>query len=104
MFDSCALLQGLVQKSQQLGANYVHGEVIGFDTEYQRDVLMEGVKPMSFQKIERIIYRTEDGVEHAIKFAICVLTAGTESPNIAKLAAIGNGDGLLSLPLPVDKK
>lgn len=104
VFDSFALHQALVQKSQELGANYVHGEVVGFNLEYQRDVLMEGVKPMSYQKIERVIYKTEDGEEHSIKFAVCVLAAGTESSNIARLASIGNESGLLSVPLPVDKR
>ncbi|CAH4003710.1 unnamed protein product [Pieris brassicae] len=104
VFDSFALHQALVKKSQELGANYIHGEVVGFDLESQRDVLMEGVKPMSYQKIERVIYKTEDGEEHSIKFAVCVLAAGTDSSNIARLANIGSGSGLLSLSLPVGKR
>ncbi|XP_049888086.1 FAD-dependent oxidoreductase domain-containing protein 1-like [Pectinophora gossypiella] len=100
-FDAWVFLQGLINKSQELGANYVKAEVIGFELEQQRDVLMEGIAPGSFKKINRVIYRSPDNEEHAVKFAACILAAGPESGEIAKFAKIGTGGGLLKIPLPI---
>ncbi|XP_052756904.1 FAD-dependent oxidoreductase domain-containing protein 1 isoform X2 [Galleria mellonella] len=99
-----ALLKGFIQKSQQLGTIYINGEVVGFEMEKQRDVLMEGVAPGTFEKISRVIYRTPDNEEHTIKFAACILAAGHKSGEIAKLAKVGQSDGLLSIPLPIESR
>ncbi|KAJ2953547.1 hypothetical protein O0L34_g1149 [Tuta absoluta] len=103
-FNAWALLQGLINKSQDMGTIYVNAEVIGFELEQQRDMLMEGIAPGSYKRINRVLYKTPDGEEHAIKFAACILSAGHESANIAKLAQIGNGDGLLKIPLPIEAR
>lgn len=93
-----------MQKSVQLGANYVNAEVIGFEFKHLRDLLMEGVTAGTFEKINKIIYRTPDGVERSLKFAACILAASEESANIAKFARIGEKDGLLKVPLPITKR
>ncbi|KAI8427720.1 hypothetical protein MSG28_002156 [Choristoneura fumiferana] len=103
-FDSWALLRGLVQKSIDMGTTYIQADVTGFELEQQRDVLMEGVKPGSFQRINKVLYRTPDNEEYAIKFAACILAAGHESSQVAQLAKIGNGEGLLTIPLPIEKR
>ncbi|CAK1549812.1 unnamed protein product [Leptosia nina] len=103
VYDCQALQRGMIKKSVELGANYVNGEVVGFIMEDQKDVLMEGVKPMSFQKLNKVVYKTKDNEERSIKFAICVLAAASESSNIAKLANIGSHTGLLSVPLPIEQ-
>ncbi|XP_038211684.1 FAD-dependent oxidoreductase domain-containing protein 1 [Zerene cesonia] len=104
VFDSAALWRGMVEKSIELGANYVHGKVVGFEMENQRDVLMEGVKPMSYQKLSRIVYKNEENEERAIKFAICIVAAGYDSPEILNFTKGRNENKLLSLPLPVEKR
>ncbi|XP_060805015.1 FAD-dependent oxidoreductase domain-containing protein 1 isoform X1 [Amyelois transitella] len=104
VFNSWAFLSGLIRKSQDLGAIYINAEVTGFEIEKQRDVLMEGVEPGSFERICKVLYKTPDNEEHSIKFAACILAAGNKSGEIAKLAKIGNSDGLLSLPLPIEKR
>jgi len=35
-------------------------------------------------------------------FGICIIAAGAESGNIAKMAKVGNGKGFLSTPLPIE--
>ncbi|KPI93884.1 hypothetical protein RR46_13049 [Papilio xuthus] len=104
VFDPEALLKGLVLKSSELGVNYVDAEVTGFDVEQQRDVLMEGVTPGGFRKINKVMYRTKDNEEYAIKFAVCILAASGQSGEVAKLAHIGDGDGLLKIPLPIQQR
>ncbi|XP_068620931.1 FAD-dependent oxidoreductase domain-containing protein 1 [Battus philenor] len=104
VFNPWALLKGLVMKCIDLEVNIVNAEVIGFNIEQQRDVLMEGVAPGKFKKINEVIYRTNDNEEHAIKFAACVLAAGDCSGEIAKLARIGIGSDLLKIPLPVERR
>ncbi|XP_047987213.1 FAD-dependent oxidoreductase domain-containing protein 1-like [Leguminivora glycinivorella] len=103
-FDALALLGGLVKKSLDMGTNYIHAEVTGFELEKQRDVLMEGIAPGSFERINKVMYRTPENEEHSIKFAACILAAGHESSQIAQLAKIGNAGGLLAIPLPIEKR
>lgn len=83
---------------------YINAEVVGFELEKQKDVLMEGVAPGSFERINRVIYKTPDNEEYAVKFAVCVLAAGDSSGEIGKLAKIGTGGGLLAVPLPIEKR
>lgn len=103
-FNSWVLLRSLIKKSRELGASYINGEVIGFEIEKQKDLLMEGVAPGGFERINKVVYKTKDQEEYAIKFAICVLAAGENSGKIASLAKIGTGDGLLSMPLPIERR
>lgn len=103
-FNPEAFLKGLVLKNSDLGVKYVDAEVIGFDMEQQRDVLMEGVTPGGFRKISKVTYRTKDNEEYEIKFAICILAAGGCSGEVAKSAQIGVGDGLLKIPLPIQHR
>lgn len=69
-------------------------------------MLMEGVAPGSLQKISHVIYKTEDNEEHYLKFAACIIAAGTETTNLANLANIGTStsEGLLQVPLPLEKR
>lgn len=39
-----------------------------------------------------------------IKFGCCIIAAGANSGHIGKLARIGNGNGILSVPLPVEPR
>jgi len=45
-----------------------------------------------------------NGETQQIVFGICVVAAGAESGNIARLAKVGIGDGFLSTPLPVEPR
>ncbi|CAH0603230.1 unnamed protein product [Chrysodeixis includens] len=103
-FNTWELHKGLLNKCSELGTTFVNAEVTGFQLEKQQDVLMEGVAPGSFERITRVVYKTKDNEEYAIKFAVCVLAAGDNSGEIAKLARIGTGDGLLNLPLPIERR
>lgn len=45
-----------------------------------------------------------DGKVQKISFSVCVLAAGADSGKLAEYLNIGTGSGLLSLPLPVEKR
>lgn len=103
-FNTWSLLEGLVRKNKEMDVKYIEAEAIGFSLEHQRDVMMEGIAPGSFHRINSVKYRTPDNEEHELKFAACILSAGGKSGEIAKHANIGIGSGLLGLPLPVEER
>lgn len=45
-----------------------------------------------------------NGEEKTITFSICVIATGSETNEIAKLAKIGTGKGILSVPVPVERR
>lgn len=45
-----------------------------------------------------------NGERKTIKFAYVIIAGGAESGNIAKLAKIGEGPGMLAVPLPVERR
>lgn len=48
--------------------------------------------------------KTPDGRIQPIKFALCIIAAGAQSGQVGKLARIGSGPGLLSIPLPIEPR
>ncbi|CAG9099655.1 hypothetical protein JYU34_002666 [Plutella xylostella] len=103
-FNSWSVLNALVQRCKDMGTVYMDAEVTGFELQSQRDVMMEGVPPGSFKRIYKVQYTSPEGKEMDIKFASCILAAGAESANIAKMADVGIGKGLLSIPLPIKSR
>ena len=51
-----------------------------------------------------VIMKAPDGKLSSMEFTHCVIACGYESGRVASLAGIGNGKGLLSVPLPVEPK
>lgn len=103
-FDPWALLCGYRRKALEFGAHYVNGEVVDFEFKNQPDMVIEGVDPGSYEGLERLIVKMPDGEIKAIKFAICIIAAGPQSGFVSKLAKIGTGKGMLSIPLPVEPR
>ncbi|XP_041978619.1 FAD-dependent oxidoreductase domain-containing protein 1 [Aricia agestis] len=103
-FNSSVLLKGLQRKCKDMGTTFVEAEVVGFEVVKQQDSLVEGVSPGELKRINSIKYRTKNDEEYNLKFAVCVLAAGVETNNIAQLASIGTGEGLLEISLPLEKR
>jgi FAD-dependent oxidoreductase domain-containing protein 1 len=103
-FDPWALLSGLKNKALEYGAHYVNGEVIGFEYRAQPDLMVEGLAPGSYEGLERLLVKMPDGEIRPIKFAICIIAAGPHSGNVSRMARIGTGKGMLSVPLPVEPR
>ncbi|CAD7085796.1 unnamed protein product [Hermetia illucens] len=103
-FDPWALLSGYRRRAREYGAHYVEGKVVGFDFEKNLDIFVEGVAQGEYESTNRAIIQMPDGEKRTINFAVCVLACGACSGEIAKLARIGTGPGLLSVPLPIEPR
>ncbi|XP_014086371.2 FAD-dependent oxidoreductase domain-containing protein 1 [Bactrocera oleae] len=91
-FDPWALLGGFRSRAKEFGAEFLHGEVLGFDISNNSETL-NSVKVQAKNKETCVV-----------DFDICVLAAGARSGQIAQHANIGTGAGALSIPLPVEPR
>lgn len=48
--------------------------------------------------------RTKSGEVRSVKFGIVIIAAGPFSAEVARMARIGTGKGILSIPLPVEPR
>lgn len=72
------------------------GEVVGFDSANRSPDTNVG--PTQLQ------IRMANGETRCMEFSQCVIATGFESGKVAGLAGIGTGDGILSVPVPVEAK
>lgn len=104
-FDAWAFLFGLKRKACELGTEYVESEVVGFKFEEDDGTIVAGMDhDEEHTAIKAAIVRTPTGELKTIHFAYCIIAAGHESGNIAAMARIGRGEGMLSVPLPVEPR
>jgi len=82
----------------------VDGEVVDFGFERKHDFVVEGNEGSDYDGINELVVKLPNGEHQSLRFAYCVLAAGSESGAIAQLARIGCGPGMLSIPLPVEKR
>lgn len=93
------------RKACELGVEYVEGEVVGFKFEEQDGKLVAGMDYGDLHDtLKSVIVRSPDGELKTVTFAYCCVAAGHESSNIAYMARIGRGEGVLSVPLPVEPR
>lgn len=92
------------RRGKELGVNFAHGECVDFEFELKEDMVVQGVEMGEYEAISRAIIKDPNGNHYPIKFAICVIAAGAQSGHVARLANIGKGKGLLSIPLPVEPR
>jgi FAD-dependent oxidoreductase domain-containing protein 1 len=97
-------LFSMKKRAIEHGAHFLNGEVINFEFREQRDIIMEGVAPGEYESIDKAVVRLPDGTVESIKFGIVILAAGAHSGKVAKLAKIGTGPGILSIPLPIEPR
>jgi FAD-dependent oxidoreductase domain-containing protein 1 len=48
--------------------------------------------------------KTANGEIRSVKFGIVIIAAGPFSAKVARMARIGTGNGMLSIPLPVEPR
>ncbi|CAL1295055.1 unnamed protein product [Larinioides sclopetarius] len=101
-FDPWALLSAFKKKACSLGAQYVHGEVIGF--EFEDHAVGRGGDAKPLLQANYLYVKDEVGDIHCIEFGSLVIAAGPYSADVAQLLNIGQGDGLLGVPLPVEPR
>ncbi|XP_011867188.1 PREDICTED: FAD-dependent oxidoreductase domain-containing protein 1-like isoform X2 [Vollenhovia emeryi] len=98
-FDPWSLLCAFKKKATHLGAQYVNAEVKAFQYRTVPGSLDENMNPA--ERLNTAVIETHDGELKKIEFSIAVIAAGAFSGDVAELADIGMGEGLLSVPLPV---
>lgn len=105
-FDAWALLFGMKRKACALGAEYVQAEVVGFQFEANNNLFLAAGMEMGdkYDAIKAVIVRTPSGALKTVHFGYCVIAAGHESSNVAYMARMGRGEGILSVPLPVEPR
>ncbi|GIY43781.1 FAD-dependent oxidoreductase domain-containing protein 1 [Caerostris extrusa] len=101
-FDPWALLSAFKKKACSLGATYVNGEVIGFEFENHSQVRGEEALPLL--QANYLYLKDELGDIHCVEFGHLVIAAGPFSAEIARLLHIGEGSGLLKVPIPVEPR
>ncbi|XP_071567708.1 FAD-dependent oxidoreductase domain-containing protein 1 [Temnothorax nylanderi] len=98
-FDPWSLLCAFKKKASHLGVQYVNAEAKAFKYRTLPGVYDRDMNPA--KKLNSVVIETEDGEIRTIEFARAIIAAGAFSGNVAELADIGTGEGLLSVPLPV---
>ncbi|GJQ83828.1 hypothetical protein Trydic_g5686 [Trypoxylus dichotomus] len=103
-FDPWAMLCLLKKGAIEAGAQYVTGELQDFVFSLRREIEIAGVPSGSYEGIDEAIVKLPNGEIKSIRFAMCILACGGDSGEVAKIARIGTGEGILSVPLPIEKR
>lgn len=104
-FNPLALLSNFRRSAAKNGAHFVNGEVVDFEFRAQTDMsVVAGSNEGSYNGLDKAVIHLADGTRRTCKFALCVIAAGTASSNVARLAQIGVGTGMLQVPLPIDSR
>ncbi|KAJ8893298.1 hypothetical protein PR048_005889 [Dryococelus australis] len=96
-----SLLGAFKRKAISLGTTYLKADAVAFEFKNMQDVMVDGMSNGTYESLDRLLVKTEDGEIQAIKFAVVVIAAGANSGNVARMARIGTGSEALSVPLPV---
>lgn len=103
-FDPWSMLCAMKNKALHLGVEYVKGEAVGFEFRRMDDIIVEHVQPGQYEALDKLLVRTPEGEMRSIKFAIVVIAAGADSGKVGRMARIGTGPGMLSVPIPVERR
>ncbi|XP_044750384.1 FAD-dependent oxidoreductase domain-containing protein 1 isoform X2 [Coccinella septempunctata] len=103
-FDPWSLLNLMKKGATELGTRFIHGEVTEF-LFAESNILVSGDEEGArYVGSNEVVIKLPSGEEKTITFSVCVIATGSETNEIAKLAGIGTGKGILSVPVPVEKR
>lgn len=103
-FDPWSLLIGLQRKSIALGAHYIKGRVTGLVDETMEDMILEGTAQSNIKRLTSAEVTMADGEKRTINFAILVVAAGAWAGEFGRMAGIGDGKGILGMPIPIEPR
>ncbi|XP_030747843.1 FAD-dependent oxidoreductase domain-containing protein 1-like [Sitophilus oryzae] len=103
-FDAWSLLQILKKAAVEKGARYLNAEVVDFKFEAKPEVVVSGFDDQVYEQSNELVVKMPDGETRTVNFALCVVAAGPQSGQVARLLKIGNGSGILNIPLPVEPR
>ena len=104
-FDPWTLLRAMKAKAINLGVTYVQGEVTDFvkqtpenSARFVADI--QGKTP----KLHGVTVKGVHGELVDMRFAFCVNAAGAWAGEVARMAGIGTGEGVMEVPLPIEPR
>ncbi|CAG2114262.1 unnamed protein product, partial [Medioppia subpectinata] len=101
-FDPWALLMAFKAKAQSLGANYMNGEVIGFNLKNTAQRDSDG---HNIQTCNEAIIRQSDGTVKTLAFGTGIVCCGAFSGAVAKSLGYGSyRSGVRSVALPIEPR
>lgn len=103
-FDPWSLLVGLQRKAVALGTQFIKGKVTGLSHETLDDMILEGTSQSKIKRIRTAEVTLDNGEKHTIDFALLVVAAGAGTADIGRLVGIGEGAGLLGVPIPIEAR
>lgn len=106
-FNPLALLSNFRRSASGYGAHFISGQVVDFEFKSQTDISVVtdlGSNEGAYTGLEKAVIQLPDGTRRTCKFALCVISAGASSEQIARLARIGVGPGILRVPLPINAR
>ncbi|XP_045471479.1 FAD-dependent oxidoreductase domain-containing protein 1 [Harmonia axyridis] len=103
-FDPWSLLNLMKRGATDLGTRFVHGEVTNFLFTETNVSVSGDEENTQYTGSNEVVVKLPNGEEKTITFSICVIATGSETNEIAKLAKIGTGKGILSVPVPVERR
>lgn len=95
---------GFKHKAESLGVEYIDGEAVNFEFTQNDSICVQGVPPGTYESTNHCIAKLNNGEAKRITFATCIVAAGAWSGNVAKILRMGSGNGILSVPLPVEPR
>lgn len=103
-FDPWTFLYAMKRKALSEGVYYVEAEAKEFLFHNLTNTIYADPNEITGDTTNNLVVETSDGKQKKIQFSLCVIAAGPNSGEIAKLARIGAGPGVLSVPLPVEPR
>ncbi|CAG9858699.1 unnamed protein product [Phyllotreta striolata] len=104
-FNAWEVLTHLRKKAAKIGAQFYTAEAVDFVAEKRSDIVIEGMPPGSYQTVNNLNVKLMNETKiRTVQFSHCIIAAGHESVNIAKTLGIGVAPGMLSVPLPIEKR
>ncbi|KAK8735171.1 hypothetical protein OTU49_005538, partial [Cherax quadricarinatus] len=103
-FDPWDLLFSLRRKAISLGAQYVNGKVTGLKCKDLDDVILEVHYSSPIKNLNSAEVTLPNGEKRSITFAVLVIAAGAWSGEVGHLVGIGDGKGIMAVPIPVEPR
>ncbi len=102
-FDPWALLLGLKAKAQCLGVEFVHADVLDFNTRKMHGH-WDAETDEQTETAHYVVLREPDGNVKHCEFALGVVACGANSGQIARLLGYGSRRGVRSVEFPVEPR
>ncbi|XP_076269391.1 FAD-dependent oxidoreductase domain-containing protein 1 homolog [Rhynchophorus ferrugineus] len=102
-FDPWSLLHILKKGAIEKGAQYIHGEAVDFKFEVKEASNFQGAEE-DYHCPSEVVIKLANGQLINMHFSLCIIAAGSESGKIGESLNIGTGKGILTVPIPVERR